>query len=41
MTTAQSGSAGAASTPVRKLKMAMVGIGVGGAEMLPAMEAME
>ena len=28
-------------TPVRKLKMGMIGIGVGGTEMLPAMEAME
>jgi len=27
--------------PVRKLKMGMIGIGVGGTEMLPAMEAME
>jgi phthalate 4,5-cis-dihydrodiol dehydrogenase len=28
------------SMPVRKLKMGMIGIGVGGTEMLPAMEAM-
>ena len=28
------------SVPVRKLKMGMIGIGVGGTEMLPAMEAM-
>jgi phthalate 4,5-cis-dihydrodiol dehydrogenase len=37
MTTADS----ATSAPARRLRMAMVGIGVGGAEILPAMEATE
>jgi phthalate 4,5-cis-dihydrodiol dehydrogenase len=37
MTTAQEATAG--STPTKKLRMAMVGIGVGGAEILPAMES--
>jgi len=38
MTTAQDATKGSGA-PTRRLKMAMVGIGVGGAEILPAMEA--
>ena len=32
---------GTAGAPVKQLNLAMIGVGVGGAEMLPAMEAME
>ncbi len=40
MTTTQSSGAAAGAQPVKQLRMGMVGIGVGGAEILPAMEAM-
>ncbi len=41
MTTAQSGSSSTGAAPAKQLRMGMVGIGVGGAEILPAMEAMD
>ena len=41
MTTTRGSTAGAGGKPLKKLKMGMIGIGVGGAEMLPAMEAMD
>ena len=40
MTTTESGPA-SGSAPTRRLRMAMIGIGVGGAEILPAMESMD
>ena len=40
MTTTDSTSGSSSATAKRTLKIGMIGIGVGGAEMLPAMEAM-
>lgn len=40
MTVSQRSSTGGAAGPLRTLKMGMIGVGVGGTEMLPAMDAM-
>jgi phthalate 4,5-cis-dihydrodiol dehydrogenase len=40
MTVTQGRSPGGAAGPLRTLKMGMIGVGVGGTEMLPAMDAM-
>ncbi len=40
MTVTQGRSSGGAAGPLRTLKMGMIGVGVGGTEMLPAMDAM-
>src|SRR5690349_5391637 len=40
MTVTQGRSSGGNAGPLRTLKMGMIGVGVGGTEMLPAMDAM-
>ena len=41
MAIAEESTKGSGQAPVKQLNLAMIGVGVGGAEMLPAMEAME